>query len=626
MPAEKRPPTGTDGPPALGAWRVEGDRWSFGVWAPEARGLALEVLRERDGGGAERIALERRGDALVATVGGLVEGDLYRYVFPDGRRRPDPRTRRQPEGVHGPSALVDLASLPRRPLERRTPVSDWVIYELHVGTFTPEGTFDGVVDELGYLRNELGVDAIEIMPVSPFPGTRNWGYDGVHPFAVQESYGGPAGLARLVAAAHERGLAVVLDVVYNHLGPEGNYLREFGPYFTHKYETPWGDALNFDDARSDGVRAFFRDNAIQWIRDYGVDALRLDAVQMIHDASPRHVVAEIAEAAQAHGGFVIAESDMNDPVTVRPRPEGGWGVDAQWSDDLHHSIHDLLTGERSGYYIDYGEASDVATALRRGFVYDGTRQSKFRGKAFGRSTAGIPCERHVVCLQNHDQVGNRARGDRIAALAGVEGAKVGAAAVLLSPEIPLLFMGEEYAAPQPFPFFTSHGDPGLARAVTEGRRNEFAAFAWVGEVPDPQAEATFASAVLRLGDRHEPPHDGVLAWHRELLGLRHGHPALGGSRRGDRMIVRGYDTDRVVTMERWSEDGRSRLIAILAFAREGRVPRLAISPGEWGRKLDTGDPRFGGDGVASPAELRVEGSGEIELALPPLGAWIYESC
>ncbi|HWV38997.1 MAG TPA: alpha-amylase family glycosyl hydrolase, partial [Vulgatibacter sp.] len=431
-------------------------------------------------------------------------------------------------------------------------------------------------------------------------------------------------LARLVSAAHERGLAVVLDVVYNHLGPEGNYLREFGPYFTHKYETPWGDALNFDDEGSAQVRAYFRDNAIQWIRDCGVDALRLDAVQMIHDASPRHVVAEIAEAVQAHGGFVIAESDMNDPVTVRPRSEHGWGADAQWSDDLHHSLHDLLTGERTGYYADYGEASDLATALCRGFVYDGTRLSKFRGKRYGRSTEGIACERHVVCLQNHDQVGNRARGERIASLAGVQASKVGAAAVLLAPAIPLLFMGEEYAAPQPFPFFTSHGDPDLARAVTEGRRSEFAAFSWAGEVPDPQDEATFASAVLRLRDRREPPHDGVLAWHRALLELRHLHPALGGKDRRERMIVRAYDEDRVVTMERWSEDGRSRLLAILAFAKERRTPRLEVAPGAWRLRLDSADPRFRGEGAAAPPELQVGESGVIETPLPPLSAWIYE--
>jgi len=604
----------------LGARRVEGDRWSFRVWAPEAKGLSLEVLRRNDDR-AERIELARNGEILSALVDGLSEGDRYRYVFPDGRRRPDPRSRRQPDGVHGPSALVDPESFERRPLTAKSPVADWVIYELHVGTFTPEGTFDAVIERLGYLRDELGVTAIEVMPVSPFPGTRNWGYDGVHPFAVQESYGGPAGLARLVAAAHERGIKVVLDVVYNHLGPEGNYLREFGPYFTRKYETPWGDALNFDAPGSAGVRAYFRDNAIQWIRDYGVDALRMDAVQMIHDASRPHVVAEIAEAAQSFGGQVITESDMNDPVTVRPRDRGGWGADAQWSDDLHHGIHALLTGERTGYYADYGKASDVEAALRRGFVYDGSRPSAFRGKIYGRSTEGVGTERHVVALQNHDQVGNRAQGDRIAALAGPDGAKVGAAAVLLAPEVPLLFMGEEYAAPQPFPYFTSHGDPNLARAVTEGRRNEFAAFSWVGEVPDPQDEGTFRRAVLRLDERHEPPHAGMLAWYRALLSLRHEHPALGGADRGARTLVRAYDEDRVVTIERWSEDGRSRLLSILAFAREPRRLALAITPAPWRLKLDAGDPRFAGGGSTAPGELRIDG----EVALPPLAAWIYES-
>ncbi|HEY0839314.1 MAG TPA: malto-oligosyltrehalose trehalohydrolase [Vulgatibacter sp.] len=609
----------------LGAWRVGDERWEFRVWAPTVPELGLEVRRQRDGGRAERIALQRDGETFRTTVDGLADGDRYLYVFQDGRRRPDPRSRRQPEGVHGTSALVDPSRFAKRPLTRPIPMADWVIYELHVGTFTPAGTFDAVVGQLDYLRDELGVTAIEVMPVSPFPGTRNWGYDGAHPFAVQESYGGPAGLARLVAAAHERGLAVVLDVVYNHLGPEGNYLRDFGPYFTHKHETPWGDALNFDDDGAHGVRAYFRDNATQWIRDYDVDALRLDAVQMIQDSSPVHVVAEITEAVQAIGGAVIAESDMNDPVTVRPRSEGGWGDDAQWSDDLHHALHTILAGERTGYYEDYGKASDVATALRRGFVYDGTRYSSFRGKSYGKSIAGFGPERHVVCMQNHDQVGNRAQGDRFAALAGLPCAKVGAAAVLLSPGIPLLFMGEEYAAAQPFPFFTSHTDPGLARAVTDGRRHEFAAFDWAGEVPDPQDEDTFRRAVLRLEDRREPPYAQMLEWYRELLALRRSHPAMRGARRGDRTAVRAYDDRQALTMERWAEGGGQRLLLVLGFGREPRRLEAAVTQGPWRLLLDSGDPRFGGDGSRAPGELRVGEASTAGLELAPHCAWIFVS-
>ena len=604
----------------LGAHVLAGDRCSFKVWAPRARGLQLEILPRSANGAARRIDLGPHGDVQGAVVDDVRDGDRYQFVFPDGRRRPDPRSRRQPEGVHGPSAVVDTARLGFSPIRGdNIPPHDHVIYELHVGTFSPQGTFDGVIDRLAYLRGELGVTAIELMPVSPFPGTRNWGYDGVHLYAVQESYGGPAGLARLVRAAHDLGLAVLLDVVYNHFGPEGNYLREFGPYFTAKHQTPWGEAINYDDEGSSFVRSYAIDNALQWIRDYRIDGLRLDAVHAIADDSPTHVLAEVAAAVQAVGGFVIAESDLNDPVTVLGRPDG-WGHDAQWSDDLHHAVHAALTGESTGYYADYGSVADVAGALAKGFLYDGTRPSKYRGGVLhGKSAAGVPAERHVVCSQNHDQVGNRARGDRLAHIAGIDAAKVASATVLLAPQIPLLFMGEEYAAPQPFPYFTSHGDPALAKAVTEGRRREFAAFAWQGEVPDPQDEATFASAVLRLEDRARDPHRGVFAWYRGLVDLRRTHPAFRGDQRQTRTRVGCDERAQAVWLERWNH-GDGRVLGLLAFGTRPAQLAAELPRGPWRLAFDSGAAQFGGTGGKAPPQLE---GGSTSLALPPLAAWIY---
>jgi len=562
--------------------------------------------------------MRREGEVHRVEVPEARAGDRYAFVFDDGRRRPDPRSHKQPDGVHGPSEIVDLtriAALARElPARPRKPLRDWVIYELHVGTFSPEGTFDGVAARLDHLV-ELGVNAVELMPISPFPGARNWGYDGVAPFAVHEAYGGPEGLARLVSAAHARGIAVILDVVYNHLGPEGNYLREFGPYFTDRYRTPWGDAIDYGREQ---VRRWAIESAAHWVQIYGVDALRLDAVHAIHDArSDTHVVREIGRAVHEAGGIVIAESDLNDPVVVFSE---GWGLDAQWSDDLHHALHALLSGERTGYYADFGSIEDLAKALRQGFVYDGSRHSVFRDTHHGKSPAGLPAEVHVVCLQNHDQIGNRARGDRITELVGLEAAKLGAAVVLCAPGIPLLFMGEEYAAPQPFPFFTSHGDPRLVEAVRRGRRHEFSAFRWQGEVPDPQAEATFLSAKLDLDQSRRMPHAGVLALYRELVALRAGRPALGGARR-ERRTSAEVLSETALVLERWSEDERDRLALIVSFSRdgEGDLVRLPLS-GRWRLLLDTADARFAGPGSRAPAHLVAD----EPLRLPPLSAWLYE--
>jgi maltooligosyltrehalose trehalohydrolase len=493
------------------------------VWAPRARRVDV-VVGEHDGG--ERTAMSPVGGGwfAVATPAGAAQG--YRFSLDGGPPRPDPRSAWQPEGVDGPSALVDDGALGFDPADRWRGVHlpSSVVYELHVGTFSPEGTFDGAIARLDHLV-ALGVDVVEVMPVAEFPGARGWGYDGVLLWAPHHAYGGPEGFARLVRACHERGLGVLLDVVYNHLGPSGNHLGEFGPYFTDRYRTPWGDAVNVDDAGSDEVRASVIGNACTWLERYHLDGLRLDAVHAITDASARHILEELAarvDALAARLGrplWLVAESDRNDPRLVRPREAGGYGLAAQWSDDVHHALHAVLTGEHDGYYADFGLPSQLATALERGWVY-GRTFSPHRDRSHGEAPGGLPGWRFVVCSQNHDQVGNRALGERLVQLTDVERAKVAAALVLLSPFVPLLFQGEEWAASTPFQYFTDHTDPELAEAVRQGRREEFKAFVQPDDVPDPQDPATAARSTLRWDELDAEPHRGMLAWYRDVLALR----------------------------------------------------------------------------------------------------------
>ncbi|HEX6349982.1 MAG TPA: malto-oligosyltrehalose trehalohydrolase [Candidatus Dormibacteraeota bacterium] len=488
----------------------------FEVWAPRAHSLELEV-------GGRRLAMTAGERGWYAGEAEAPHGADYAYVV-DGARLPDPRSPWQPEGVHGASRVYDHGRYEWHDQGWRCPpLRDLVLYELHVGTFSPAGTFDGVVERLDDLV-ELGVGAIELMPVAEFAGDRGWGYDGVDLWAPHHAYGGPEGLKRLVDAAHGRGLAVVLDVVYNHLGPEGNYLARFGPYFTDRYSTPWGDAVNFDGRDSGPVRDFCIENAQMWLRDYHVDGLRLDAVHAIFDRSAVHILEELRQRTP-DDRFLVAESDLNDPRLVNPVERGGYGLDAQWADDVHHAIHAQLTGERAGYYRDFVSAEQLAKALRRAYVYDGLH-SEHRGRRHGREHA-LGGEKFVVFSQNHDQVGNRARGERSAALMPPVRLKMAAALVLCGPFVPLLFMGEEWAASTPFQYFSSHTDPALARATTEGRVREFAAFGWRPEqVPDPQAEATMEASRLRWGERTEGVHAKLLDWYRSLLRMRRALPDL----------------------------------------------------------------------------------------------------
>jgi maltooligosyltrehalose trehalohydrolase len=518
-------------------------RWR--VWAPRARRVDLVLF---DNG--RRVALPmapedygyfRRDEAAVA------EGRRYAYSLDGGPDRPDPASLWQPDGVHRPSAVL-------RPGHFAPPVSGWrgvtreevVFYELHVGTFTPEGTFDAVIPRLDALR-ELGVTAVELMPVAQFPGGRNWGYDGVHPYAPQNSYGGPHGLRRLVNACHARGLAIFLDVVYNHFGPEGNYVNEFGPYFTDRYKTPWGAAVNYDDSGCDAVRDFVLDNVRLWVGVYGFDGLRLDAVHAIYDSSPRHILREIKEAADAAAAAqgrraeVIAESDLNDVRLLLPPGGGGCGLDAQWSDDFHHAIHAYLTGERQGYYADFGPAEDFPRLLRETFLHAGT-YSRHRGRRHGASAGGLPGDRFVIGVQNHDQIGNRARGDRLDALVSPPARRLAASLLLLAPHLPLLFMGEEYGEEAPFPFFCSFEDAQLVESVRRGRRREFAAFAWQGEVPDPQAEATFAAAKLSWSWPEGTRRAGLRRLYGDLLAARRSWPPLRDFARRSARLLPGAAT------------------------------------------------------------------------------------
>ena len=499
----------------------------------------------------------------------------------------------QPEGIARSSAVVapefdwtdgDFVA---------PPLSEWVLYELHVGTFTAAGTFAGAVAHLDGLV-DLGVNAIELMPVAEFPGVRNWGYDGVLLWAAHHAYGGLDGLRVFVDACHARGIAVVLDVVYNHLGPEGNHLAEFGPFFTDTYRTPWGAALNFDGAGSDVVREFFVENARFWVQHAHVDGLRLDAVHAIVDPTAYSFVEELTDALHRTGAelgravTVIAESADNDSRLTAPVAAGGRGLDAQWSDDFHHALHVALTGERDGYYIDFAGTDDLAGAMHDGFVYRG-RHSEFRGRRHGRTQPPVALDRLVVFGQNHDQIGNRARGERLIALAGFEAAKTSMAVTLLAPSLPLLFMGEEIAARQPFPYFVHHSDPALVEAVRRGRAEEFAG--WAGEPLDPQAEETFVAAVLDPGARGGEA-DAMRDLCRDLVGLRRSRTAL---RPGADLRPRVRSDPEAETLLVARGHGDDEVLVVVSFAR--MPTRAGPADPAWRVRLDTAALRYGGPGV-----------------------------
>jgi malto-oligosyltrehalose trehalohydrolase len=541
----------------------------FRVWAPAADRVEVVV----DGRGHPLAPQD--GDWWAADVPEAADGTDYAFRLDGGDPLADPRSPWQPEGPRGPSRRYEHGRFAWTDGGwRGVPLPGAVIYELHVGTFTPAGTFDAAIERLDHLA-ALGVDAVELLPVAAFPGRRGWGYDGIGLWAVHDPYGGPDGLKRLVDACHARGLGVLLDVVYNHVGI-GNRLADFGPYFTDAHSTPWGPAVNLDQPGSDEVRAFIIGNALMWLRDYHIDGLRLDAVHAFADHRARPLLEELAadvDALAARLGrelVLIAESDLNDPRLVTAREAGGTGLTAQWSDDFHHALHSALTGEQQGYYADFGSLEVLAQTLTRVFRHDGS-WSSFRGRSHGRPVDALrtPAHRFLGYLQDHDQIGNRAVGDRIADLVGDGLLRVGAGLVLTAPFTPMLFMGEEWGADTPWQYFTNHEEAWLADAVREGRRKEFAAHGWAaGDVPDPEDPQTFERSKLDWSQPSAEPHAGLLAWYRELIALRRARPELTDPRL-DRVAVR-FDEDA-----RWLVITRGRLLIVASL---GDVPLLVPLP------------------------------------------------
>jgi maltooligosyltrehalose trehalohydrolase len=596
---------------AIGARCLAGNRGSFMVWAKNASAVDLRLL-----GASERIIpLKNVDDGYFhAEVENVRPGALYFYQLNHAIERPDPASRFQPEGVHGPSQVVDRSFAWSDEHWFGLPLHKYLIYELHVGAYTEEGTFDAIIPHLAELI-DLGVTAIELMPVSQFPGERNWGYDGAYPFAVQNSYGGPIGLKRLVDACHQQGLAVILDVVYNHLGPEGNYLADFGPYFTTRYKTPWGLALNLDGAGSDHVRRFLLDNAQYWITEFHIDALRLDAADQILDHSPTHFLAELSMEIHElrkelnRQVFLFPESAANDVRYIKSRELGGYNLDAQWNDEFHHALRALLTDERTGYYRDYGEFRQLVKAYTEGYVYSG-QYSKYRERRHGSSTRDIPAERFVVFSQNHDQVGNRLMGRRLTELVSFEKLKLAAGSVLLSPFIPLLFMGEEYGEEARFQYFISHSDPDLIAAVRKGRREEFAAFEWKIEPPDVQEEATFRRAKLNHQLRQEGRHRILREFYRELIGLRKALAPLARLSKAH-CEVSAYDKQRVMLMRRWKDDQSDLIFYNFSDVEVALAPTIPV--GDWQKIFDSAVPKWDGPGARLPENL--PGGEELSISM-----------
>ncbi|MFO0698222.1 MAG: malto-oligosyltrehalose trehalohydrolase [Nitrospira sp.] len=573
----------------LGASLVGSSIARFRVWAPRAKTVSVHVSRLSN----SPIPMEPRERGYFdLTVEGVGAGDRYRYVLDGDKVRPDPASRFQPDGIHEASGVVDPHAFHWTDRGwKGLALKDLIIYELHTGTFTQSGTFEAIIPYLDYLKQDVGVTAIELMPVAQFPGKRNWGYDGTYLYAPQSTYGGPQGLKTLVNACHVAGLAVVLDVVYNHLGPEGNYLADFGSYFTDRYRTPWGDAINYDGPDSDEVRHFVVSNALYWVTEYHIDALRLDAIHGIYDFSATHILQDLAAAVHKQAGrlgrqiLVMAESALNDVRVITPPGQGGYGLDGQWNDDFHHALRTVLTKERAGYYQDYDGLRHLAKATQEGFVYSG-QYSPYHRRRHGNSPKGCAPSRFIVFAQNHDQVGNRALGDRLSTQVPLEALKVASAAVLLSPNIPLLFMGEESGETAPFLYFIDHSDPWLIEAIRQGRRAEFASFSWEGEIPDPQDPLTFERSHIHIGGQLEPRRASLLKWTRQLIELRTAIPALGAGGDQSEHRVWAYEQENVLVIHRREDRGPDALV-ILGFNGTSTLVCLQEPAGRWRLRLDS---------------------------------------
>ncbi len=590
-------------------------------------------------------------------------GTLYYYQLEDASDKPDPASHFQPQGVHGASEVIDHSNFNWQDFQWDSiPLEEMIIYELHVGTFTREGTFKAIMPRLSDLA-ELGVNAIEIMPVAQFPGARNWGYDGVYPYAVQNSYGRPEDLKQLVDAAHQQGIAVILDVVYNHFGPEGNYINSYAPYFTDTYRTPWGNAINFDDADSDGIRNYFLENALYWLENYHLDGLRLDAIHAIYDLGAKHILQEMAEKVEelsqkvGRKFYLIAESDLNDVRVIRPQELGGYGIDAQWSDDFHHALRTVLTEKTEGYYADFGTCEQLAKAYQKTFVYD-WQYSPFRQRYHGSDASDRQGDQFVVCIQNHDQIGNQMLGERLANLVNFEAAKLAAGALLLSPYIPLLFMGQEYGDESPFLYFVSHSDPELIKAVSEGRKKEFADFHLEGEYIDPQSIEAFNLSKLNWEQRKEGKHQVLWQLHQKLITMRRSIPALkkldkqnltATARESPKGLAAAFEREsshsnstvpstriprttdclakraltssrnRLILLHRWQNN--SQVFSILNFNQQDVNLKIDFPPGKWQKILDSAEPKWMGSGSYLPEKITTT---EPELLIKPHSFVVYQ--
>ena len=603
----------------IGANYLGNNQCEFTVWAPTLKQVAVQITSPD-----KRLIPMQQSAAgyWQTTATDIPPGTLYTYQLAGKTDWPDPASKYQPQGVHCPSQVIDENAFTWNDTDWKGVVlSEMIIYELHVGTFTQAGTFAAIIPQLNQLK-ELGINAIEIMPVAQFPGERNWGYDGVYPYAVQNSYGGPEGFKKLINACHKQGISVILDVVFNHLGPEGNYLSQFAPYFTSKYGSIWGTPLNFDDEYSDEVRNYFIENALYWFRDYHIDALRLDAIQAIFEVSARPFLQELTDAtcdiSQQLGRqlYLIAESDLNDVRVLRSKELGGFGLDAQWCDDFHHALHALLTGENDRYYQDFGKCEHLEKAFKESFVYSG-QYAPDRKRKHGNSAQDQPAHQFVVFSQTHDQIGNRILGDRLSKIVDFEGLKLAAGTVLISPYIPFLFMGEEYGESAPFLYFVSHSDENLIEAIRKDKQQEFQIFEGRGEFQDPQSPESFQKCKLNWEKPREGKHKILWEWHQHLIQLRRTIPAL---KKLDKtsLEVSSIEAEKILFLRRWTDD--SQIFCILNFNKQQVDFTAALPQGNWKKILDSVDAKWMGAGSTLPEKI----TSEQELTVKPQSFALYE--
>jgi maltooligosyltrehalose trehalohydrolase len=603
------------------------DTCLFRVWAPEKNNMTLhltspgkdrKIPMHKDERGYFSLELPVPGSDKDPTPDQAhpMHGDTYFFIPGDAKDLPDPGSHFQPGGVHGASAIVDHSLYHWQDSAwRGAPFHELIFYELHVGAFTPAGSFEAIIPLLDDIA-AVGINAIELMPVAQFPGDRNWGYDGVYPYAVQNTYGGPQGLKRLVDACHQRGLSVFLDVVYNHLGPEGNYFEAFGPYFTGQYHTPWGPAMNFDGKWSDGVRDYFIQNALHWFNNYHIDGLRVDAIHEVYDRGAVHFWEQVHEEVRSLAArcgrplYLVAESDLNSPRVIRPPQQGGYGFDAQWLDDFHHALYVFLDRDGLRHYRDFGRLEQLAKAYQDGFVHSG-EYVQFRQRKHGASSAGISGDRFVVFNQNHDLPGNRPGGERLSALVDFERLQLAAGALLLSPYIPLLFMGEEYGEDAPFYFFSDYGDKKVAQQLKEGRKKQFADFEWGEEGPDSQELPTFLQSKLQWELRKEGKHARLLDWYKRLILLRKAHPLLKDLSKNKMRV--GLLEDSGIGIDRQDEDGQNHLLCLFNFSERGipyELPGIGVN---WVKLLDSKEKEWTDRDFSTGREI----------ALAPLSVTVY---